>query len=131
MKEWLKKQMQGRYGLDSLSLILGYFSIFLYLILFLVPISFIKWLALVPLVLSYYRIFSKQIYRRQQEYFKFVRFYTPIQKRLHTRMRQLREIKTHKYFKCPKCHQILRVPRHKGNITITCQKCHHSFHQHS
>lgn len=131
MKDWIKKQMAGRYGIDQLSLLLIYLSIILYLTFFLFNTHYLGWLALIPLVLSYYRIFSKKIYVRQQEYFKFLRIYTPIKKRFKTRMRQIKELKTHKYFKCPNCHQMLRVPRHKGKITITCQKCHHVFQQHS
>lgn len=33
----------------------------------------------------------------------------------------------YKYFKCPNCKAKLRVPKHKGKITITCPKCRTSF----
>ena len=131
MKNWIQKHLAGRYGIDQLSLALIYLSLFIFILAIPFRSLFIRCLALIPLLISYYRIFSKQCYKRQQENFKFIRFYNPIRKRFQTRIRQIKEFKTHKYFKCPKCHQMLRVPRHKGNITITCQKCHHVFHQHS
>jgi uncharacterized C2H2 Zn-finger protein len=35
--------------------------------------------------------------------------------------------KSHKFFKCPSCHNILRVPRGKGKIFVTCPKCGERF----
>ena len=31
--------------------------------------------------------------------------------------------KEHKYFTCPNCKTVCRVPRGKGKIVITCPKC--------
>ena len=33
----------------------------------------------------------------------------------------------HRYFDCPKCHQMVRVPRGKGKISITCPRCREKF----
>jgi len=33
----------------------------------------------------------------------------------------------HRYFDCPKCRQMVRVPRGKGKISITCPKCREKF----
>lgn len=33
----------------------------------------------------------------------------------------------HKYFLCPNCKQTVRVPRGRGQITITCPKCKQKF----
>ena len=32
-----------------------------------------------------------------------------------------------RYFDCPKCHQLVRVPRGKGKISITCPRCREKF----
>lgn len=37
------------------------------------------------------------------------------------------DAKTHRRFRCPKCHQKVRVPRGKGKIQITCPKCGEKF----
>ncbi len=129
--EWLKKKMVGRYGVDQLSMAL----LSLGLILMIVTLPF-KWLlirllSILPIILCYYRIFSKKIYKRQQENFKFIRFYTPIVKKIKLIQKRFKERKTHRYFKCPTCKQMLRVPKGKGNISITCPKCKNDFHGHS
>lgn len=129
--QWLKKKMVGRYGIDQLSMAL----LSLGLILMIVTLPF-KWLlirllSILPIILCYYRIFSKKIYKRQQENFRFIRFYTPIVKKLNLIKKRFKERKTHCYFKCPTCKQMLRVPKGKGNISITCAKCKNVFHRHS
>lgn len=35
--------------------------------------------------------------------------------------------KTYHYYRCPRCHQQLRVPRGRSRISITCPKCGTSF----
>ena len=35
--------------------------------------------------------------------------------------------KEHKYLKCPKCKQEIRVPKGAGKIRITCPKCQEKF----
>lgn len=126
--DWFKKFMTGRYGTDQLSLALLGLGILFYLIT--LPIHLpIKWLGIIPIILCYMRTLSKNIYKRQQENFKFIRFYTPILKRYNRLVTRFKERKTHCYYKCPKCHQTLRVPKGKGNIAITCPKCKHVFHK--
>ena len=42
--------------------------------------------------------------------------------------RQQRMDKDHKYFTCPNCRTVCRVPRGKGKIVITCPKCRREIH---
>jgi ribosomal protein L37AE/L43A len=35
--------------------------------------------------------------------------------------------KTHKYYRCTHCRQLIRVPRGKGKICISCPKCRTEF----
>ena len=91
MKNWIQKHLAGRYGVDQLSIALIYLSLFIFILAIPFKSLFIRCLALIPLFISYYRIFSKQCYKRQQENFKFIRFYNPIRKRFQTRVRQIRE----------------------------------------
>ena len=39
--------------------------------------------------------------------------------------------RAHKYFKCPGCRAVLRVPRGHGKITVTCPKCGRRFDKRS
>ena len=125
--EWLKKMMVGRYGTDQLSMALLTTGMILLAITLPFKGVFIRLLPLIPIIIAYYRVFSKHIYKRQQENFKFIRFYTPIYKRFNIWIKRFKERKTHRYLKCPTCKQMLRVPKGKGNITITCPKCKNDF----
>ncbi|MEF9958664.1 MAG: hypothetical protein RR448_08965 [Niameybacter sp.] len=129
MKEKLQKFMAGRYGVDQLGfallitcLIVGCLDIFIR--------SFIlTGLTVALLILFYYRSLSRNMYKRQQENFKFIRFWTPIQKRLNLYEKQFKERKTHKYFTCSNCKQTLRVPKGKGKVCISCPKCKQDLHK--
>ena len=35
--------------------------------------------------------------------------------------------KDHKYFVCKNCHKMVRVPKGKGKIEVTCPRCGHHF----
>ena len=125
--EWLKKMVVGRYGTDQLSMALLTTGMILLAITLPFKGVIIRLLPLIPIIIAYYRVFSKHIYKRQQENFKFIRFYTPIYKRFNIWIKRFKERKTHRYLKCPTCKQTLRVPKGKGNITITCPKCKNDF----
>ena len=62
-----------------------------------------------------YRSFSRQTYKRYQENRKFLQFSDRLKDR------------EHRYYDCPKCRQVVRVPRGKGKIAITCPKCKERF----
>ena len=38
-----------------------------------------------------------------------------------------RDRKNYSYFSCPSCRTLVRVPKGKGNIRITCPKCGETF----
>ena len=66
-----------------------------------------------------FRMFSKNLPKRRSENAKFLqKVWWPIKGKLH-RMKD----KDHKYFTCPACRTVCRVPRGKGKIVITCPKC--------
>jgi len=61
------------------------------------------------------RSFSRNTYKRYQENRKFLQFFDRLKDR------------DHRYFDCPKCRQMVRVPRGKGKIAITCPRCREKF----
>ena len=61
------------------------------------------------------RSLSRNTYKRYQENRKFLQLCSRIKDR------------EHRYYDCPKCRQVVRVPRGKGKISITCPKCHEKF----
>ncbi len=120
----IARWMYGRNGYDELSLALSFVALFLVLLSYIPHVGFVfSILALAVMLWSVLRTFSKNIPRRRRE----LAFYYKI-KNAPRRSRQLRknkkrDRKTHRYFKCPKCRSVLRVPRGKGEIIVTCPRC--------
>lgn len=123
----LRRFMQGRYGTDKLNrVIMCICMISLVLQLFL-KLSILFYVALPLIIFIYYRSFSKNIQRRYSENQKFLVYWNPIEKWFRIKWKQIKEFRTHRYFKCSKCKQYIRVPRKKGNLQVRCPKCSHSF----
>lgn len=126
---WLRKFMYGRYGVDQFSTALAILSLVLILICGILPKSLriISILAYVPMFFYLYRTFSKNIFKRQQENYKYLGFKNLAVSKLMGYKKRLADSKTHKYLTCPNCRQKLRVPRGNGKITVTCPKCRNQF----
>ncbi len=81
----------------------------------------------VAIVWAFFRMLSKNLPKRRAENAWFCnKIYFPI-KRKFTAGKQQRADKEHKYFTCPQCRTVCRVPRGKGKIVITCPKCRHEI----
>lgn len=109
----LRRFMYGRYGTDQLNLALMVLSIVL-----LLAGIWIKGLAVLAyLALFYYifRCYSRNLAKRRQENAWFLRVTAPLRDR------------QHRYFRCPGCRQVVRVPKGKGRIKIGCPKCGRKF----
>ena len=111
-----RRFMYGRYGMDSLSKTIFILSLILLLLSSVTRISFLYAIALVLLIWGYFRVFSKNIAKRRRE----LSVYTG---KLNLIKSRWRDRKTHRYFRCRACKQMLRVPKGKGKIQITCRKC--------
>lgn len=128
MMNWLRKFMYGRYGVDELSIALLIVSLVLMIIGgFSSKLFILRLISDVFIVLYMFRIFSKNIYKRQQEYYKYLNVKNKIVGFIKGKSNRAKDLKTYKYFTCPNCKQKLRVPRGNGKITITCSKCKTQF----
>ena len=118
LKRWLVNFMAGRYGTDKLNMTLLWTSVIV-----MVVSLFCGGLLRSVLILVYYgllvlallRTFSWNTYKRYQENRKFLMLVDRVKDR------------QHRYFDCPRCRQVVRVPRGKGKISITCPKCGEKF----
>lgn len=122
MREKLMRFMQGRYGNDRLGQAMLVLAL-ICMVLSMFRIPFVSTVGLIVLVLVYYRMFSRQIDKRAAENQKYLALEWKVRAKLQKRKQAVAQSRTHRIFKCPKCRQKLRVPRHRGRIAISCRKC--------
>jgi len=127
LKEKLMKFMYGRYGIDAF----GKFTVALAFILILLAnitdsglVSTLSWACL---FYAYFRMFSKNIYKRAQENQLYLSKTANIRSWFYKQKNQFAQRKTHRIYKCPTCRQKIRVPKGKGRIEIRCPKCSTKF----
>ena len=126
--------MAGRYGVDQF----GRFISIVVLILFILSLftsgklsQILMLLAVAGIVYMYFRVFSRNTAKRRGEndqYMKRTRSMRMFFMSLSERWKQRRD---YKFFRCPSCGTLLRVPRGKGKIKIVCRKCGNSFIKHT
>lgn len=122
--------MYGRNGMDQLNraLFVGYLVLWLAEMVVSVTLKnrFVTdvFAVLLPALMLYilFRMFSRNLYKRQAENQKWVNFFWGLKSRRKNAAAR-RADKDHKYFTCRNCKTICRVPVGKGKIVITCPKC--------
>ncbi|MDO4974584.1 MAG: hypothetical protein Q4E38_10295 [Eubacteriales bacterium] len=131
MRERIARMMAGRNGNDQLNRFLLLADVILLLLAGLLGRrglgSLLYFLVLALLGLTYYRMFSRDLYRRRSENERYLRE----KEKLRAKGRVLRERwaqrKDYKFFTCPSCKAVMRVPRGRGKIRIVCHKCGNTF----
>ena len=126
----IQRFMYGRYGNDQLNLFLMGLYLLLYLVYLFTRFDLFYLVGFVLLAVALFRLLSHNLERRRTENARFLRAVNPFLGWLRLR-RTIRRDKEHVYFKCPNCGQQLRVPRGRGNITVTCRSCGASFQEKS
>ena len=122
--------MQGRNGVDALynflilsSVVLLFVGFFLKgipgLIVNAVEIALIAW--------ALFRYLSKNLYKRRKENADFLRFIKKIAGFFRLQRDRVRDRKTHAYRRCPKCKNVLRLPKKPGKHNVCCPCCSHRF----
>lgn len=127
-----RRFMYGRYGVDHLNN-----AIMIVALAFGISTVFVSGIAdavlsliqMLLLALWFMRAFSRNIYRRREENLAFLRLWGKFKARFKGVSAFFSRLadRDHKYFKCEKCKNRLRVPRGRGNITVTCPCCKHRF----
>lgn len=130
MKNWFQKLgykmasfMYGRYGNDDLTKFLLIFALILMVVSWIPHLGWVYFLAAAVLVWSLMRSFSRKFERRRRELECYLKIKRPIVNFFKLSRNKWRDRKTHIYFKCPKCKAVLRVPKGKGEIIVTCTRC--------
>lgn len=123
----LARFMYGRNGADQLSLAMVWTALLLDIVGAFTRSDLVNGItALVSgvlLLLALLRMFSRNLQKRRAENAKFLeKIWWPI-KRKFGKAKQQAQDKEHKYFTCPSCAAVCRVPRGKGKVVITCPRC--------
>ena len=128
LRNALSRFMYGRNGADQLGVCMIWGAILLDLAGMLIKksgiVSGIIGFADTALAIwALWRVFSRNLEKRRAENAAFLqKIWWPVKRRFASG-RQQRMDREHKYFTCPKCKTVCRVPAGKGKIVITCPKC--------
>ena len=134
IKDWLQRFLYGRNGSDELarsysvaavaglvaSLIVGAFRLQ-------ITAFILECIALIFIILSFLRIFSRNLEKRRRENAAFLALRGRLFGGLSSLKTRLSQRRNYRFFKCPKCRAVLRVPRGKGRIVIKCRCCGEEF----
>lgn len=127
MKEKFIRFMAGRYGADQLSRFLSFLALAL-IVLNLFFRSKVLWvLGIAALILTYVRMFSKNFEKRRRENERYLRLKYQLTGSVRNWADRLKQRRDYVFFRCPSCRAMLRVPRGKGKIRVTCRKCGNAF----
>ncbi|MBR5261944.1 MAG: hypothetical protein IKV47_07230 [Oscillospiraceae bacterium] len=117
----------GRYGYDQLGYALFGFYIAIVIINAFVGSLILSLLGLVSVGIMFFRVLSRNIYKRRAENERFLKLWRPTAAFFKLQWDRLREIKTNRYRKCPDCKAVLRLPNKKGDHTVVCPRCRKRF----
>lgn len=126
MQEKIQRFFYGRYGLDRLN----QFILVLALIIEVINLFFrsfvLNGIFYVLILIYMFRILSKNIVARSIENDKYLRYKKFVIRRGKTFQSNIKD-REHKVVLCPKCAQMVRLPRKRGKLEVTCPNCHVKF----
>ena len=130
IRMWLTRFMYGRRGPDEFSRFLIIAAIVLNVISWFMPKvlqSILYFLSLAAIVYCLFRILSKDVYKRHQENIWYIKQRGSVLRWFRSLRDRWQQRKEYRFFRCPSCHALLRVPKGKGKLLLTCRKCGNRF----
>jgi len=126
-KQFMYRFMYGRYGADQFSRFLLVASFVAMILHFILGWRILYYIFLAIIIYNCFRMYSKNIYKRQQELAAYLTFKRKFDSKIALQKRKWNERHTHRFFACPVCRTTVRVPKGRGKIEITCPKCKNTF----
>ena len=124
MRDRMIQFMRGRYGSDELGRVTMWTSLILIVIFALTRNPVLGVLALLMILWTDFRLFSRNIVRRSAENRWFLKHTAG---KFQFLKRDAKERRHYHIYRCPNCKQKIRIPKGKGRIEITCPRCHIEF----
>ncbi len=127
--EQYRKFMYGRNGSDMLCVALLIVTFIIALLFSFVPAKFwfLRLICYIPLGLCVFRMLSRNQAKRQLENERFLIWWRNFYNSVKRQKQRIKDRKYYCFFRCPSCKQMLRLPKGRGKIRITCPKCSHVF----
>lgn len=119
----LQQFMVGRYGNDEFTLFLSIAGLILGLLANFKYLGFLYYIGAILIFFGLFRTLSKNYNARRKELNWYLLWSAKPKAEIKLLINRIQERETHKYFKCKKCKAVLRVPKGRGKIEITCPKC--------
>lgn len=126
MIEKFYRFMQGRYGIDQLNSFLMIVCVICFIVNMFIGSIVLTFIAYGTWLFVIFRMFSKNIYARNRENDKYLNFFSPLSRWLKLKLMSKQD-PSNKYFSCPKCKQMVRVPKGHGTVVVTCPNCQNKF----
>lgn len=129
----IQRFMTGRYGIDNLwRALLIFYLISIIIANIVYRFSKIAYgaffaMSIAILIFALFRVFSKNIEMRRSENESWLRLTGKIRQKVIFQKNKWKQRKTHTFVKCKKCKKVLRLPKHKGKINVTCPHCKNQF----
>ncbi len=127
MREKFARFMYGRNGVDHLSRFLVYAALICILLDILLGGSIFYIIGIAIAVYAYFRVFSRNLDKRRAENAKYFQYRNKLTNGFRNWRERQKQRKDYVFFRCPSCKAMLRVPRGKGKIRVTCRKCGNAF----
>lgn len=127
MRDRMIQFMRGRYGSDELGRVTMWVSLILLIVYAFTGVKALAVIAILVIVLTDFRILSRNIARRSEENRWFLKHTAFISKKLHLVKQDAQDRRHYHIYRCPNCRQKIRIPKGKGRIEITCPRCHIEF----
>ncbi len=119
----LQQFMVGRYGNDEFTLFLSITGLILGLLANFKHLGFLYYIGTILILFGLFRALSKNYNARRKELNWYLLWSAKPKAELKILGNKIRDRKTHRYFKCKNCKTVMRVPKGRGKIEITCPKC--------
>jgi hypothetical protein len=119
----IQQFMVGRYGNDEFTLFLSIAGLILGLLANFKYLGFLYYIGAILIFFGLFRTLSKNYNARRKELNWYLRVSQKPKAEIKILMSQLRDRKTHRYYRCKSCKTVMRVPKGRGKIEITCPKC--------
>lgn len=119
----LQQFMVGRYGNDEFTFVLLIVSLVFTFLGNFRHLRFFYFIGMAMIFYSLFRALSKNYEARRKELNWYMRWSEKPKAELKLLGNKFRDRNTHRYFKCKECKTVLRVPKGRGKIEITCPKC--------